>query len=35
MLWGEVVVKHLPQLGQAWIIDTMLSGEVLVKHLHS
>ena len=29
MLWGEVLLKHLPQLGTAWIIDPMLWGEVL------
>ena len=31
MLWGEVLVKHLQQLGTALIIDTMLWGEVLGK----
>ena len=34
MLCCEVVVKPPPHsLGQPWIIDTMLCGEVLGKHL--
>ena len=32
MLCGEVFGKHIPQLGQPWIIDTMLCSEVLMKH---